>query len=230
VTLPFLRRTLLSGACAILLAGCGGDDAEPAAGKTAAAPAGVDSSAPSFSTPATPAVPGDSAAAPAPGQAPPPAAVAAVRARDSAMAAQIMDAPVTGPVNVQALGNYQLTMDDVRKLGRAAQNIGALTERRPELRDSLSVGGFDPNAIYERLNSIPEARAAVEQAGMTPRQYVTAMSALMQASLVIGMRERGVTLPAQVPVNQANVEFLEDNREEIQRLMMAVAAQVRPRS
>lgn len=229
MTLPLLRRTLLSGACAILLAGCGGDEAEPAANKTAAAPA--DSAvAPSFSTPAATTPPGDSAAAPAPGEPLPPAAAAAVRTRDSAMAAQIMDAPVKGPVNVQALGGYQLTMDDVRKLGRAAQNIGALVERRPELRDSLQVGGFDPNAIYERLNSIPDARAAVEQAGMTPRQYVTAMSALMQASLVLGMREKGVALPAQVPVNQANIDFLEENREEIQRLMMSIAAQVRPRS
>lgn len=229
MTLPFLRRTLLSGACAILLAGCGGDEAEPATEKTAAAPADS-AAAPSFSTPATTPPRGDSAAAPAPVQALPPAAVAAVRSRDSAMAAQIMDAPVKGPVNVQALGSYQLTMDDVRKMGRAAQNIGALVERRPELRDSLQLGGFDPNAIYERLNSIPDARAAVEQAGMTPRQYVTAMSALMQASLVLGMREKGMALPAQVPVNQANIDFLRENRDEIQRLMMSIAAQVRPRS
>ena len=224
VTLPIFRRTLLSGAVLLLAACGGGDEAAPKAESAAAAPA--DSARPSFNNPAAApgATPADSAA---PGTAPA-ASAAAGAARDSAMAAEILSAPVTGPVNVQVIEGYRLTMDGMRKLARAGQNLGELQARRPELRDSMRLGAFDPNGIYEKLNSIPDAREAIQRAGMTPREYATATAALMQAVMVAEMRKQGMQPKADV--NEANVTFVTENWQEIQSLMQSVAAQNRPRS
>ena len=103
-----------------------------------------------------------------------------------------------------------------------------LLERRPELRDSMRLEAFDPNAIYEKLNSIPDVRDAIGRAGMSPREYATATAALMQAAMVRQMRAQGMTPPAQV--NENNVKFVDDNWAEIQQMMQAAAAQARPRS
>jgi hypothetical protein len=228
VTPTLFRRTLLSGACALLLAACGGGDEAETPAREATAPA--DSAGPAFSGPAAPqaAAPADSAA---PNPAVPNAAAApnaATRSRDSALTDAILNAPVKGPVNVQVLENYQLTMEGLRKLVRAGQNLGELQARRPDLRDSMRLEAFDPNAIYEKLNSIPDVRDAIGRAGMSPREYATATAALMQAAMVRQMRAQGMQPPVQV--NEANVEFVEKNWPEIQQMMQAAAAQARPRS
>lgn len=229
--IPILfRRALLSGVCALLLAGCGGDDEPEAVAKSAPAPVPApvvvaDTARPAFTGPAAPqALPADSAA---PQAAAPKPNAAASRARDSAMA-EALKAPVTGPVNVQVLANYQLTMEGLRKLVRAGQNLGELQARRPELRDSMRLEAFDPNAIYEKLNGIPDVRDAIGKAGLSPREYATATAALMQAAMVRQMRAQGMTPPMQV--NEGNVRFVEENWAEIQRMMQAAAAQARPRS
>lgn len=229
VILSFLRRALPAGACALLLAGCGGDDDAEAVAKSAPAPAPAasgDTARPAFAGPAAP--PALSADSGAPQQAAGPAPTAATRrARDSAMA-EALKSPVSGPVNVQVLANYQLTMDGLRKLVRAGQNLGELQARRPELRDSMRLEAFDPNAIYEKLNGIPDVRDAIGRAGLSPREYATATAALMQAAMVRQMRAQGMTPPGQV--NEGNVRFVEENWAEIQRMMQAAAAQARPRS
>jgi hypothetical protein len=227
-----LRRTLFSGACVLLLAGCGGDGGDAETGGSdstrAAAPA-ADSAGPAFGVPAAPAVvaaPGDSAA-PAAGPAAP-VADADRPVRDSTKMKEILQAPVTGPVNVQTLENYALNMDRVRKLVAAGQNLAELQRRRPDLADSVRMQAFDPNAIYEKVNSIPDVRDAVTRAGMSPREYATATAALMQAVMVRQMRSRGMT--PQVQVNEANVEFVDENWDEIMAIAQSMAQQVRPRN
>ncbi|HEX6910293.1 MAG TPA: hypothetical protein VF142_07855 [Longimicrobium sp.] len=225
--LPFFRRALLSGAGVLLLAGCGGDDSSDgtrAPATQAAAPA-----ADSAASPASPAVAADTSRAAAPA-APAPSAAAQDRPiGDTAALEEALAAPVRGPVNVQTVGNYQLTMDGVRKLVRVGQSLAELQARRPELADSARLGGFDPNAMYEKINGIPEVRDAVTRAGMSPREYSVAMAALFQAVMVYQMRERGVSMPQQVPVNEANVEFVEEHLDEIQQVARSAMEQMRPR-
>jgi hypothetical protein len=223
VTLSIARRVLLSGAC-VLLAACGGDEAETSSANAAAS---ADSGAgPSFSAPVGPQVampvPSDSAA-PAAAAPTAPLPPAAARARDSAMTAAILQAPVTGPVNADVVGEYRLTMDGVRKLVGAGQQLAALQASRPELRDSMALDGFDPNGIYEKLNRYPEVRAAIAESGMTPREYATATAALMQAAMIRQMRARG--MQPRVQVNEANVRFVDENWNEIQGILQAAAAQ-----
>lgn len=235
VIVPIFRRALLSGAGVLLLAGCGGDDAGE--GAEASATRATQAAAPAADSAASPAIPGvtaDTAPTAAPAGAAAPAAAPAVAARDrpigdTAKLREALAAPVTGPVNVQAVGNYQLTMDGIRKLVRVGQSLAELQARRPGLADSARLGGFDPNAMYEKINSIPEVRDAVTRAGMSPREYSVAMAALFQAVVVYQMRERGVSTPQQMPVNEANVEFVEEHLDEIQQIARSAMEQMRPR-
>jgi hypothetical protein len=209
VTRSTAGLTLVCGACALLLAACGGDEAETAPQTRA-------DTAPSLSTSAGSAAVGTDTAAPAPMPASPVA--------DSAMASAILRAPATGPVNAQVVEGYQLTMDGLGKLVRAGRNLAALQARRPDLRDSMRLGSFDPNGIHDKLSRYPEVAEAIGEAGMTPREYATATTALMQAAMVREMRARGGS--PQVQVNEANVRFVDEHWEEIQRMMRSAAAQV----
>ncbi|HYR11764.1 MAG TPA: hypothetical protein VEQ60_28530, partial [Longimicrobium sp.] len=166
----------------------------------------------------------------APGTAQQPAAPGAnpnvAAAMDSAMTpAQATEAaaaaPAQGPVNTQAVNSYRLTMAKLRALVQAGRNIAELQARRPELRDSMRIPTMDPNLLYQKLNSVPDARAAVGRAGITPDEYALATAALLQASVVAEMRRRGEAPKGEF--NEPNVKFVTDNWEEIQTLMRSAA-------
>lgn len=213
-------RGLAAALALLTAAACGGKGEEK--GASAAPPAAGDTSAA-----AAAAAPGPVAAAPgevpAFGQpaAPEPAVLdSAMTPAEAAKAAERLQ-PRQGPVSPQTLDDYQLTMPRIRQLVQGGQNIAALQARRPELRDSMRVSAMDPNLVYQRLASIPDARAAVEAAGLTPREYTVAMAALIQAAMVHEMRRAGGN--PQVPVNEANVQFVAENWTEIQSIMRAAA-------
>ena len=205
-----------AAAMLLLLAACGGGDAAsdraeaPTAGDTgsltvAEAPAAVLDSAEQAAARGDTAAARDLSGAPAaaPGT-PPPAR------------------PVPqGPVNAQAVGEYRLSMERIRQLARAGEQLAELQERRPDLRDSMAVASPDPNAIYERLNAVAPAREAIARAGMTPRDYALATTALLQAAMAHEMRRQGMATPP--TANEANVRFMEENWTEIQQLMQQVA-------
>lgn len=208
----------LAAALALLTAACGGGDekgaaAAPGKGDSAAAPSAV------AAAPGTAATPGG--AQPSPQKARQDSAVLdsamdIVAATEAATAFQSQ-----GPVTPQTLGEYQLTMPKLRQLVQAGQNIAAAQARRPDLRDSMRVSTMDPNLVYQRLASIPDARQAVESAGLSPREYTVAMAALIQAAMVHELRRAGRS--PNVPVNETNVQFVSENWEEIQTMMRAAA-------
>lgn len=219
VILKDLRiRGLVAAGALLLAAACGegeapGAAATPAAGDSAAAPA----------TSATAAAPVAAAQQPAA-----PTVQPNVPALDSAMtpakAAQAAAAatPATGPVTPEALSRYQLTMPKLRVLVQAGQNIAALQARRPELRDSMRIPTMDPNLLYQKLNGIADARAAVRSAGISPEDYAIATAALIQATMVNQMRRQGQDPRGQF--SEANAKFVADNWDQIQTMMRAAAA------
>jgi hypothetical protein len=129
--------------------------------------------------------------------------------------------PPSNPITADEARGYRLTMERIRQLARAGDEIARLQAARPEIRDSMAVATPDPNAILERLTSVPAARDAVARAGFTPRDYTLATIALMQAGMMVEMRNRGAS--PDVPVNEANVALVSENWEEIQRIMREVA-------
>jgi hypothetical protein len=233
-----MHNPMLSATAVLLLAACGGEG-----GETVAKPAS-DSAATAVTAPA-PAIPADSAGglvgaptgstgaspvfvpqsgAPSAGTAPQPAAEAAPKERIQAPPPPPPNAEVKGPVSAQAIDGYRLSMDKIRQMRQAGLNLAALQREHPELAGQMKMEGPpDPNRMYERLNSIPQARAAVERSGMSARDYTLGMGALMQGVIVHQMRKRGMNLPVQA--NEANVEFIAANETEIMQLLTSAAAQ-----
>lgn len=222
VILKDMRMRALAAAGAMLIAAACGGGGEETDGSAAAAKA-------SAGTP--------SAAAPAPGAAQQPQAGApaaqpnAAAVLDSAMASPAEAAaaapPLQGPVSVEVVNEYELSMPRLRRLVQSGRNLAALQARRPEMRDSLRISSMDPNAIYERLNAVAPAREAVTSAGLSPREYAIATAALIQSAMVYEMRKAGRQLPAEAQVNEANVRFVGENWDEIQEMMRS-ATQGRP--
>jgi hypothetical protein len=216
--IPTPLRLRALAACALLAAAaCGGGDEKA----DAAAPA---QSADSATVPAPAAAAAPSTPAPAP------AAQPDAPILDSAMtpqkAAEVAKAPVQGPVNVDVLEDFELTMPRVRQMIRASQNLAQLQERRPELRDSMTIRTMDPNLLYQRINSIPEARDAVAQAGLTPQGYATATAALLQGIMVLEMEKAGRKPPPGIQYNEENVDFVAEHIQEIMQLMQEAGARM----
>jgi hypothetical protein len=219
--MPRLLRAAVATALP-LLAACGGD-APPADGEAAEA---LSDSAP-LTVAGAPAAALDSAraaaargetAAVAVGEAPPPA--------EGEPRVPPQRPPPDRPVTEEEARGYRLSMDRIRQLVRAGEELATLQARRPEMRDSMAVGSPDPNAILERLSNVAPAREAIARAGLTPREYTLATIALMQAGMVSEMRRRGMSPP--IEVNEDNVRLVAENWEEIQRMMAAVAQRVAP--
>jgi hypothetical protein len=243
VNLTHMRNPMISATAVLLLAACGGDGGDSAAKPAAdsavatavtspAPPISADSAdgfagAPAGSAGASPVFVPQSGAPPA-GTVPQPAAeapkAAAPKERIQAPPPPPPNVEVKGPVSPEAIGDYRLSMDKIRQMRQAGLNLAALQREHPELRAQMQMEGPpDPNRMYERLNSIPQARAAVERSGMSTRDYTLGMGALMQGVIVHQMRKRGMNPPVQA--NEANVEFIAANETEIMQLLTSAAAQ-----
>jgi hypothetical protein len=216
-----IRGGRAAAAALFLLAACG-SDAEPApdaaaTGDTAsltvaeAPAAALDSARAAAARDDTTAL---SAPSPQPGPATAPGA---------APAAPPVRAAPANPITADEVVRYPLSMDRIRQLVGAGQQLAELHRRLPEARDSMAVGAPDPNAILERLTNYAPAREAIGRAGLTPRDYTLSTVALMQAAMASQMRRQGAAPPT--AVNEANVRLVTENWDEIQRLTREAGGQ-----
>ncbi|HEX8392572.1 MAG TPA: hypothetical protein VF665_09480 [Longimicrobium sp.] len=208
--------------------GTQGPLAAPAPGAPAGAAAPVVPGAPAGPVAAVATAPGQ---APLPGQPPvvaqPPARPDSAARRPNAPGAP--GAPNAGrrqgpdPAMIAALmqqmpvSQYRLSMDGVAKMRQAALNLAELGRTRPDLQQNLQMQRFDPEGVYQRLNAVPEAREAVQNAGLSTRDYADAMTALIQGMMVYQLRKAGQNPPIQA--NEANVRFIAQNEAQLMAMM-----------
>jgi hypothetical protein len=154
---------------------------------------------------APPATPGAQPAADAPGQ--PPRAVAG------------MEDALT----------YTLTMPAVRRWFDAQRNIGEAIREDEDLADELEVtGGTTVDAFEDHYSSVPPIRSAIERAGLSVREFSLILIALPHAQSVQQEIDDGASRDDMIrrrQVNPANLDFVRDNRAELQRMQQAVDAQ-----
>lgn len=218
-------RGAAAAAVLMLLAACGSETADETAGTAAdtAALTVAEAPAAAFDSAQAAAARGDTAAVPlVPGAQPGAGAAAPGAAAPAAPPARPARPAPANPITPEEVQRYPLTMDRIRQLVRAGQAIAEQQARNPALRDSMAVQAPDPNAILERLTNVAPAREAVARVGLSPRDYTLSTVALMQAAMVSQMRAQGAP-PAPIPVNEANVQLVTENWEEIQRLMQQAA-------
>ena len=127
----------------------------------------------------------------------------------------------SGDADLRELSRYTLTMADVNKYAAANANLA----KHPKAEESEDeVGESDKESLDEmaaRIGRIPEARKAIEAAGLTPRQYAVITMALFQAAFAQYAVEQGADIAkvaSDAHVNPANIRFVKEHKAELDKL------------
>lgn len=150
--------------------------------------------------------PGPEAGAPAPAAAPAGAQGAAPRA-------------VAGTEDALS---YRLTMPVVRRWFDAMGNVARVLSQDEDLADEFQApDGVSVDALEAHYDGMPEIRRAITQAGLDVREFATILIALPHAQSAQKEIDDGAdreSIIARRQVNPANLDFVRENRAELQRL------------
>ena len=128
-----------------------------------------------------------------------------------------------GDADLRELSRYTLTMADIRKYAAANANLAKLpkAEENEDSEDDEDSDNESLDQMAARIGKMPEARKAIEAAGLSPRQFAVITMALFQASMAQFAVEQGAD-PAKVAkdasVNPANIRFVKENKAELEKL------------
>ena len=129
-----------------------------------------------------------------------------------------------GDADLRELARYQLTMADVRKYAAANANLAKHPKAEQEDENAEDDEADDDESLDEmaaRIEKIPEARKAIEAAGLTARQFAVITMALFQASLAQYAIDQGAD-PAKIAretgVNPANIRFVKEHKAELEQM------------
>jgi len=130
--------------------------------------------------------------------------------------------PMPPDTALAELKNYRLTLPTFQKWANATSALNLLTNTHPELIPSPA-----RNPQIKTLDQLiaafakePQIRSALDQAGLSPHDYVLAMMAMTSAFQLYTRTAGGAPLPAGVPPAIAdNVAFLKANMPAIQHIL-----------
>jgi len=108
--------------------------------------------------------------------------------------------------DAKEVSRYVLTEAGLGKFTRATQNLAAVPGAcvREDSDDGSSNASLDQ--LVAKLEATPGAKAAIQSAGMTSREYIVFMFSMMEAGLSAwAVKQPGGKLPP--GVQQANVDF-----------------------
>lgn len=122
------------------------------------------------------------------------------------------------------LSDYTLTMEELRRWGTAAAALGQVGRQRPELQDSVIIDAGDPSidTFADRLDRIPAARKAVEDAGFSPREYAVVTYVVVQSITSVDAVRQGASvekLAQEAGLNPANLRFAQQHEAEIHAMI-----------
>lgn len=143
------------------------------------------------------------------------------------------------PAAAQGLGDisaYRLAMSDIDKLHQAQVFIGLAVRQMTEAEREAIKDRSKPSATLDDMVANIESNKpyndAIVSAGLTAREYVTIMLAMMQTSMAESVfRARpGVnqdSLAREMRVNMDNIEFMRANQTELARKQARTAAEMK---
>lgn len=112
---------------------------------------------------------------------------------------------------------YVLTEGGLAKYAQATRNLNAAAQQIRGSCDDDGEGSQSIDASVARINGIPKAKAAIQSAGMTPREYVVFGWALLQTGMASwGLGQPGGKLPP--GVSMANIKFYRVHEAAIQKI------------
>ena len=118
--------------------------------------------------------------------------------------------------DAREISSYALTEAALAKYSQASASLGDLSKQvASNCDDSESARSLD--ASVARINANPKAKAAIQSAGMTPREYLVFSFSLFQSGMAAwALSQPGGTLPP--GVSKANVDFYRSHEQALKKL------------
>jgi hypothetical protein len=144
--------------------------------------------------------------------------LAAVAADASAAAAQ------PEKLFTDEVSNYRLTVSAMQKFVQATQNLDALEDTDVDLDGRFSdmdEDDLDLGRIASAFDSEPAIKTAINGAGLTSREYLTFLFAMIQTTITAAMLEIGgdnALAQMENSVLKQNVMFLREHKEEFEAM------------
>jgi hypothetical protein len=125
-----------------------------------------------------------------------------------------------GAADALELRDYELSMDDVRQWGAAARAVARLARENPQWEDQLSMEASDASidAFAAQLEQLPAVREAIEDAGLSPREYAVTTFVVVQSMLAQAAIQQGANADSfamKAGINPDNVTFMKEHEAEI---------------
>jgi hypothetical protein len=124
---------------------------------------------------------------------------------------------------------YNLSMDKIQRLADTYKEMQAYQQKHPETAKDDQGGGKDISDQVAKLEAKdPEAVAIIKKHGFSTREFIVAMFALIQTTMIVGSKKDGHPIdPAKANelVNQANQELVDKNWDAIQKINGSMSGQ-----
>lgn len=151
---------------------------------------------------------------------PAPTTDAAAPASTVAPAATVEPAPAATVSQASAEdAGVELTMDKVEAWIAASKNLAAAEQADASLDSAMNASEEDSVQYASRLESTPKLRAAIEQAGMSARDYALVSESLVASLMAVGAVEAGALKEIPEGMNPRHIEFVRAHRAEIETMM-----------
>jgi len=120
--------------------------------------------------------------------------------------------------DTQEINSYVLTDAGVAKFAKASEALGKIRDRMPsDCEDSDDSDAKNIDEMVAKMNAVPGARAAIESAGMTTREYFVFTMSLFQTGMASwALSQPGGKLPP--GISMANVNFYRENEAAMSRM------------
>ena len=131
-----------------------------------------------------------------------------------------------GDAEVRELSRYQLTMAKIRQLAAAQENMERFAQQHPELARGADTASSDLSDlslddIEAQVERFPAGRKAVEDAGLSAREYALITVALFQASLGQILVQQGAnpdSVAREGGIHPSNLRFVKEHEAELAKL------------
>jgi len=119
-----------------------------------------------------------------------------------------------------ALRSYTLSMEKVNGFFEANLNMARVVKANPELRERTHASGAESlDAVARRFEQEPAVRKAIEDAGLSPREFTLTMFSLFQAAYANrAMQEQKIgadSAARAAGINPANLDFVRRHQQEL---------------
>jgi hypothetical protein len=131
------------------------------------------------------------------------------------------EAEVTG----EEVRAHRLDMDEIRRWSAANIDLSRMARADPELARLMQEEVGPGETPMDRIERHPGAVEVLRNQGFSPRHFVVASVALMQAMMVAGAMDQRAEMEVPPEVNESNVRLVQENQAEIEQLFALMQAE-----